>query len=308
MASFKDDFSDDHMKLCFLWYDEVLYETLGKTSEEEWLSRLAKDSLSASEIYDLSDVIIPVDKRISLELSKKLKAFDLRGYPRWGSNHENFTYPNPESAEEYAHNMLLRRIEKEWGKLDGLGVEHAEGRARVAVDAVSMWKNVNREIPCMLQSTDDEKLAMSAASAFGAPDQPYREPFRLFEMSVPSLSNVPWKKIVSIKRKGKFDRLRDKLKSITTSLNGPLSDAQEELKKAEDEAMNEIVDQFRPNIKPVIAEALWSNIPNVPFLNPVSTYFGVKNIRVEQEKTNDFEWFYLLRDIKQLPPKHNENY
>lgn len=307
IASVDDDFRQDHLKLCALWYDEVLYEYIGRNSESDYLSRLTKGELGSSDIHDLSDIIMPVDKRISSELSKQFKELDTRGYPRWGKDWKNYTYPDPQTAEEYAHNILLKHIKNERGPLEGIVVEHAEGRARVAVDAVSMWKSVNEEVSCMLQSTSDEKLAMSAASIFGAPPNSPKEAYKLFELSVPSLTCISWKEIIKLKRQGNFARLRNELERITSSSTGNLDHAQRLLAEAETKATEEIIDRFRPNVRVVIAEALWSNIPNIPFLNPVGAYFSGKNVRNEFTKAKGFEWYYLLRDIKNLSSVNGNN-
>ena len=84
---------------------------------------------------------------------------------------------------------------------------------------------VNQELECMLQDNEDEKLAMRAIGDFDQPkNRPPLEAFQLFEVSIPSLANTPWKDVVRIRRQGRFDSLRDRLvrilQSVTSDLTG----------------------------------------------------------------------------------------
>lgn len=298
-------FRADGLKLCFLWYDEVMFEAVRHGDEDAELTRLVNgDNLSRSELHAISDVIVPVTRRISKDLAKKITAMDIRGFPRWGENYENYTYPSPQTPEQYAHNQLLRKIKRERGTIEDIGVEHAEGRARVAVDAVSLWRDVNLEVPCMLQANNDEKSAMEAVCLFNAPPTTNIVPYKLFEISIPSLEHVPWSEIVRIKRQGNFGSMRESLHRIVESSNEDLELARKLLADAEKIATSEIIDRYRPNIKSALAEALWSNIPNIPFVNPIGVYFGAKNVHAENRKKQTFDWYYLLRDIRTAANMH----
>ncbi|WAE62309.1 hypothetical protein OUY36_01665 [Stutzerimonas sp. R40042] len=294
----ENGFREDHLKLAFLWYDEVMFEVLRMDDEETEMSRIVRlDELSRSDVHAITDIIVPLTRRVSKDLRAEITKFDMRGYPRWGKE-ENFTYPNPATPEEYAHNQLLRKISREWGGIPDDGVEHAEGRARVAVDAIKLWKDVSHEIPCILQANDDEKAAMKAVCLFEAPPSSNVSSFKLFEASVPSLKSVPWSEIVAIKRKGNYDKLRRAMTEVLASSGANLAVAQEKLYQAEAKASEEIIERYRPSVKSVIAEALWSNIPNIPFVNPVGVYFGVRNVAKEREKAKNYDWYYMLRDVR----------
>lgn len=301
-TSIDDQFRRDQMKLCFLWYDEIIFEDIGAYDESRWFSNLLLDEqLPKNLLGDLTDLIVPLRSRTSIDMKEYYEKKLGRGYPRWGKDWEQYTYPEPENAEQYAHNTLLKKIETEWG-LDGLSDEHAEGRARVATDAVSLWQVVNTDLPCMFQANDDEKLAMSAAASFYSDNQsPVPDPFELFSLSVPEMTTVPWQEVIRLKRVGKFDQFREQLKKISQSSNGGIKVARAELLKHEQRATEEIIEKYRPNVKKVVAESLWANIPNIPFLNPVGVYFGARDVKIEKDKASSLNWFYLLRDIRKLP-------
>lgn len=301
-TSINDKFRRDQMKLCFLWYDEILFEDIGTYDQSRWFSNLLLgEDLPKKLLGDLTDLIVPLRSRTSVDMKEYYEKQWSRGYPRWGDDWEQYTYPEPENAEQYAHNVLLKKIEAEWG-LDGLSDEHAEGRARVATDAVNLWQVINTDLPCMFQANDDEKLAMSAAASFYSGNQSSApDAFELFTLSVPEMTTVPWYEVIRLKRAGKFDQLRNRLKEISQSSSNDLNAARSELIKHEQIATEEILEKYRPNVKKVVAESLWANIPNIPFLNPVGAYFGARDIKLERDKASSLGWFYLLRDIRKLP-------
>lgn len=301
-TSIDDQFRRDQMKLCFLWYDEILFEDIGTYDESRWFSNLLLgEKLPKKQLHDLTDLIVPLRSRTHVDMKDYYEKRWGLGYPRWGKNFEQYTYPEPENAEQYAHNVLLKKIEKEWG-LDGRVDEHAEGRARIATGAVNLWQMINTDLPCMLQANDDEKLAMSAAASFYSSNQSTKpDIYELFSLSVPEMTAVSWGDVIRLKREGKFDQLRAKLKEISQSVNGDISEARSELIRQEQRATEEILEKYRPNVKKVVAESLWANIPNIPFLNPVGAYFGVRDIKLEIDKASSLNWFYLLRDIRKLP-------
>lgn len=303
-TSFAREFCDDHIKLCFLWYDEVIIETITKHGESLFFKNLLDQCrLSRKNFHCITDIVLPFEKRAPRELFEENWKVDIRGYPRWRIGDEkHYTYRIPQNAEEHAHNLLLKKIEKELGveKLYGVDVEQAEGRARVAVNAVKLWEKVNSEISCMLQANDDEKLAMTAAQLFRMCENTPTDPFRLFEISVPSLSVVPWDRVIRLRKRGNFDSVREKFSGILTDSLGDLSKAQSELSEIEKKAAENIIEQYRPNVRKVAIETLVENIPGIPGINPASVIFGLRDVKSEMNKEKKFNWFYLLRDIRNL--------
>jgi hypothetical protein len=300
----EEEFREDHLKLCFLWYDEVLIEYLTPDMEKRFLDRLVQaGDLDRSDVKVITDVVIPLTSRFSereyRDLQNKLQS---RGYPRWGKEYENYTYPRPENAEQFAHNKLLEKIELELGvaKLDDEYVEHAEGRARVAVDAVGLWTVVNMEYPCMLQTTDDEKLALDSALMHVANSASLPTGLELLKLSVPAMRNVPWREVVKLKSHGTVPSLRRKLGEVMLAANRDVAAASAELQRLENEAMEEIIERFRPEFKTVLAETLWASIPTAPFPNPVNAFLHWRDVRRELKKANEFSWTYLLRDIRRV--------
>lgn len=302
-GAFAHKLRKDHLKLCFLWYDEVLVEPMRRDSRTP-LARdiLSEETLDRAERADFTDVVIDVAQRVSKDTMDAYTSSRKTWYPRWGDQQQNFTYPEPETAEEYAHNALLSHIEDENGHPAGPFFELWEGRARVATDAVALWAAVNQEAPCILQATGDEKVAMAAALNFNKEMAPVDQPFRLFELSVPSLAKVPWKEIIGIKRRGNFNALRTMMFNVLTERLGDLDAAQRELARLEEDAAGEIIDAHRPNLKMVAIESVFSNIPNIQcisIVNPFSVFLGIRNVVREVLAKRRTDWFYALHDVKQ---------
>src|SRR5215813_4679954 len=110
------NFRQDFLKLCFLWFDEILVQTLGAFDEKRFLDGLVKDEVDASKtIHSMSDVILPLNKRIGKEVDADVRKHGERGYPRWGAQCENYTYPDPETPEQFAHNKVLEYLAKRKG-------------------------------------------------------------------------------------------------------------------------------------------------------------------------------------------------
>ena len=300
-SSIDKDFRDDHLKLCFLWYDEVLIETIGQYDERRFYENLLGDEAKERKTaHALSDIVVPLKKRANAELIGSLHDRLGRGYPRWGRDHENYNYPDPENGEQFAHNKLLQHIANEHGVTrfeDGYDIEQAEGRARVAVDAVLLWERVNMELPCMLQTNGDEKLAMLSAQQFSAGEDLAPTPFVLFDTEIPSLEKVTWKKIIEFRRNGSLKSLREKFGKSFDSAGGNLTQAKELFNQSEREAINSIIDDARPNTKRVAVESILANIPGFQF-NPFSVFFGLRDTAKSIKKEHDHGWLYLLRDIR----------
>jgi hypothetical protein len=303
-GSIEEEFQEDHLKLCFLWYDEVLIEYLGPRMENIFVDRLVqRGGLSRNEVKEITDVIFPLTRRFpKREYENLQKKLMVRGYPRWGQGQENYNYPQPKTAEEFAHNMLLQKIESEFGvaKLDEMDVEHAEGRARVAVDAVGLWTVVNVEYPCMLQTTDDEKLALNSALMHVANSTSLPTGLELLKLSVPAMRNVPWQEVIKLKRHGKVSLLRRKLGEVMLATDRNVDAAKGELERLEHEAMEEIIERFRPEFKTVLAETLLASIPTKPFPNPVNAFLHWRDVTRELKKEDQFSWAYLLRDLRSV--------
>lgn len=296
-----DEFRKDHLKLCVLWYDEVLFETVGNFDKDRFFERLVGEGSGArSTIRALTDLLLPLNTKVSPDVLEHLTATEPLGYPRWGERHEEYTFPEPETPEEYAHNHLLSKIASEHGVerfTDGHDIQQAEGRARVAVNAVRLWNQINRELPCMLQANPDEKLAMTAVQEFAATSPAPLEPFRLFEIESPSLTNVSWSKIVEFRRSGSLAMLRGKMAEAVERAGTNIEDARHSFDELESNLIDEIVDAARPQPKKVAIEALLANIPGLP-VNPASVYFGIRDSASAVNRNSQHGWLYLLRDIR----------
>jgi hypothetical protein len=294
-------FRSDHLKLCYLWYDEVLFETIGQYEEARFFGKLVGNEHNARKtIKALTDIIMPLGSRVSTDVKGDILDSMRRGYPRWGDNHENYTYPEPKNAEQYAHNRLLQSIAAEFGVSrfeDGYYIEQAEGRTRVAVDAVLLWGRVNAEVQCMLQAGPDEKLAMIAAHEFSSVTNQTPSPFSLFEIAIPSLSNVSWHEIVTLRHKGGLDSLREKIANAVSQAATDLKAAKKLFDNFESNAIDNIVETARPKVGKVAIETVLANIP-IPIVNPFGIAFALRDMAEVAKRSQDLSWLYLLRDIK----------
>jgi hypothetical protein len=295
-----DQFRTDHLKLSVLWYDEVLFENIGAFDQARFLERIVGEEKNAvSSIKILSDLVVPLDKRVNHDVLEYLRRTAEPGYPRWGKENENYTYPAPENAEQYAHNQLLAKFAEDHGvkRFAGGDVEQAEGRARVAVDAVRLWNHVNRELDCVLQASSDERLVMTFAQKFAAESEHPPEPIKLFELAVPSLSSVPWSRIIELRNSDSLDALRSKIAAAVEQAGNSLEAAKRSFAELERGLIDEIIESGRPNVKKVAFEGLVSNIPGLPF-NPAGAYFGVRDSLSTVQRHRNVGWLYLLRDIR----------
>ena len=305
-AAINNDFRNDHLKLCFLWYDEIMIETLNEYGRINYANQILHDEeLERKQIQIFTDIVTPLEERVSKGLLDNYRNSEDHTYPRWGENLEKFTYPSPQDAKQYAHNALLAHIQREWEfeEFDGAAIEQAEGRARVAINAVSLWETVQQEVPCMMEANYDERLAMASANIFNTKEKDPVEPFKLFETSAPSLVGVSWSEIIKLKINGNFDSLRDKLKEVVALTPNDLSAAQDELEKLEQEAIEDIIEKYRPNVKKVAIESVLANIPGIPLVNPAGAFFGVRDTIEEKNKATELSWFYLLRDVRNVAKK-----
>lgn len=188
-----DEFQADKLKLLFLWHDEVIFDDLGHVYNFRFFEQEIRTIPTVLK-RDITDVLVPLSSRIDYDAKKKnVDRFSV-GYPRWGDKYENYDYPEPENSYEFAHNALLRRIETEHDvfRFEGIEVELAEGRARIAVDTIRLWEFVNYELSCILHASEDEKAAMHAAQSFINAPAEVPDAFRLFEFRIPSLTTVSW--------------------------------------------------------------------------------------------------------------------
>jgi hypothetical protein len=291
------EFRSDHLKLCYLWYDEVLFETIGEFDDHRFFSRLLGDCPENIQ-NEVTDVLIPLSRRVNLVDTDTPDDMH-RGYPRWGSNQENYDFPEPENTTQFAHNAVLRRLEAESGvdRFRGIVVQHAEGRARVAVDAVGLWERVNAALPCVLQASAHEKVAMLAAQEYGNQSGPPANAFGLFDTVVPSLRSMTWTEVGELRQRGGFGGLRQKIQEAFEVATGDPQKARAVFQGFEDATTNEIVERFRPSVRNVTVEAILTNLPGLP-LNPFGFFTGGRDIAEEVTKRNKLDWFYLLRDMR----------
>ncbi|WP_156124353.1 hypothetical protein [Achromobacter sp. RTa] len=244
-SSIDEDFRVNHLKLCFLWYEEILIETLGKFDERRFYAKLlGKESDNRKISHTLSDIIVPLEKRVQKDVIGDVLSRSGPGYPRWGDEYENYTYPEPENGEQFAHNQLLQHIANERGFErfeDGYDIEQAEGRARAAVDAVLLWERVNNELPCMLQTNGDEKLAMVSAQQFSAGENGSPNPFILFDTEIPCLESVSWEQIIQFRKNGSLKSLRDKFGDSFRMAGGNLDQAKVLFDQTEQDALTRLL-------------------------------------------------------------------
>lgn len=294
---YDEKFISDHLKLCVLWYDEVLLEDIWGMNITDHLLGLNK-----KDLFYLTDILLPLKSRVPISIINDYKrnCAMLNYYPRWERDGKLYnTYLRPKTAHEYAYNRIINRLRKQYGYNDYIyHMEFLEGHALATVKSVKLWEIVNLEIPCMLQTDEYGQIALNATMLYNNLET-VEEAFTLFKLSVPDLTRVPWTKIIELRKKGGFSVLREKLGCILQDSSYNIKNAQRELHTIEQEAINEIIDEYKPKLKRVSIESLVGNIP-MPFINPVSILLGAKNIKGEVDKKRKYSWFYLLRDIRSL--------
>ncbi len=297
-----ESFRCDDLKLCCLWYDEILFQMLGEYDASGFFSRLiGGEDKPDSTAKALREVMVPLTERVSREVLDDVFDASMReGYPRWGDEYRNYNYPDPETPAEYAHNRLLDHIALEHGVSrfeDGYDIEQAEGLARNSVNAVTLWARVNAEVPCMLQANAYEKIGLEAALQFssGVGDNPVAS--RLLQMALPSLSGLTWRQVVDLRRNAGMDSLRALIRDAVQQASGDLGAAKTLLSEFEARATDRIVEAGRPNVKKVAFEAIMGNLPGLA-VNPFSVFFGARDTLAAVKKRNEFGWLYLLRDIR----------
>ena len=165
------------------------------------------------------------------------------------------------------------------------------------MDAVRLWDHVNREVPCMLQANPDEKRAMTAAQQFAAKAEEPSTPFSLFEIAIPSLTNVTWNRIVELRRNGYLGALRSKMAEAVERAGASVEAAKKAFDEVEKGVMDDIVELAKPRPRKVSIEAVLANIPGLP-VNPASVYFCVRDSVSAVKRSKKFGWLYLLRDIR----------
>lgn len=304
-GSQSENFKNDRMKLCFLWFDEILFEDLGRITREGFLASIAGfDALPFRERRLLTGAVSPISERVKIDWMADFKdpqrLLERHGYPRWGEQQERYDYPDPETPEQAAHNALLRKIEAEHGVArfeDGFDIMQAEGRAGAAINAIAVWREVSEQLPCVLQARRDEQDAMAVMNAFGRTDPP-PTPFTLFQATIPSLAHLPWKEVATLKANGTFETLRSKLEGFYAVRAGDLTRALADLKAAEERATDEILNLSRPRPGKALVEGILSNIP-FPGPNPLSIIISLKGFMAEAKKEEQFEWLYMLRDLRE---------
>jgi hypothetical protein len=296
-------FAASHLKLCVLWYDQVIIESVRRDLFEsliEKLVRLEADPRTIAKL--LTDSIVPLDQAISPDLLSEITQSQMafHRHSRWGENGENYRYPDPETPEQFAHNQLLQAIELEKGvsRFQGHEIELAEGRSAAAVSSVALWRMLNPELPCMLQATGDEARAMAAMAQFESRLQQAPPAERLLELTISSLADMSWHDIIDFRTKGNMQRLRDKVAEAVDIAGYDLVRAKQILDRFERDAVESIVEHGRPSLAKVAIETILSNVPLGKYFNPLGPLLSAREAFSAYSRAQQFGWLYMLRDIR----------
>ena len=70
IAELSKEFRNDHMKLCFLWYDEIMLEGIMNDYRRENYAYqiLEGEKISKKQFQIFTDVVVPLQHRISGDL------------------------------------------------------------------------------------------------------------------------------------------------------------------------------------------------------------------------------------------------
>lgn len=77
---YNKEFRNDDLKLCFLWYDELLINTVGDFNEKEYFSKFS-NNLTKKEMHLLTDIFTHLSKIVHSETIYPYGKLDMRGYP-----------------------------------------------------------------------------------------------------------------------------------------------------------------------------------------------------------------------------------
>ena len=301
-AQVDDDFRSREAKQAYLWFDRVFLDEIGSQSFEHRVGNILQHAeLSVSAYDDIRDVFRPLKEAIGAENVKAVRAMKLErsGYPRWGTDHVRYDYPDPATPYEAAHNAVLRHLESEvnGGELfAGYDVEQAEGSAKVAADSVELWNFVKQFQDCSLHCDRREKVALGAAASFLIPGGAVGGSKTLFEIVFPDLETLPWRDVVRLRRSGALKRLR----SVVATADGDVEFARRSLEAFEDAELEELFEGARPRVLRTSVEAILSNTPIQLLLSPLSVGLGMKAVASEFGRQRRYGWIYLLREARRM--------
>ena len=88
------------------------------------------------------------------------------------------------------------------------------------------------------------------------------------------------------------------MEQIYSSSGEDLTTALGLLRQAEHDAVEEIVERSRPAPGAALVEGVLGNLP-IPLVNPFSIALALKAFAKEAKKADQFEWFYMLRDLRE---------
>jgi hypothetical protein len=148
-----------------------------------------------------------------------------------------------------------------------------------------------------VQAGTDEREAMIAMRKFqSGVDRPV-DPVRLLEVSIPSLTDVSWEKIIALKNNGDLDLLKAKMREATELAGSDFARAQALLTGFEQDAIESILNFSRPSAKKVAIESSIANIP-MGLANPYSLYVAARDTALATRRHAEVGWLYMLRDIR----------
>lgn len=72
-ARSNDDFRKDHLKLSFLWYDEVMIETINEHDRANYVNSIIEnENIERKHIQIFTDIIVPLEEKVSKELIRDI--------------------------------------------------------------------------------------------------------------------------------------------------------------------------------------------------------------------------------------------
>jgi hypothetical protein len=302
-------------KLYFLWYDHLILEEMRSlvigdrtVPDAELWSRaksriIGNESLTIQEQLRFDEVVVPLSSIVNGAIARTRLERAGEGYPRWNDGDTiMYSYPEPETAHEYAHNAILAQLEADHGVVhfSGPEIEFAEGSAGAAVQNVVTWSEVNKQIGAELIPTVNEKRAISAMLEFARRNEPTVLQVDMIKdvafVTLPDVSFLSWSELIAIKRGGEFRDVRARLIKVATEEPDAVS-AVAKFNEEVERLSREIILRSKPRPLKALIEMVATNLP-VGLFNPYSIFVGYKNFISQSREAASRKWVYTLKDLE----------
>jgi hypothetical protein len=118
------------------------------------------------------------------------------------------------------------------------------------------------------------------------------------ETSFPHIDGVSWNDIADLRQSAFLNTFRKKYAELS------LADEAEKVFEHYNEALEQLSDTIRPNIKADVVTGVLGNLPFLP-INPVAVGATVHSIYKSHKMKQNFGWVFFLRDLRRAQYKRS---